>query len=182
MSFANDFCVEYDDECWVLAVSKNVYTYDEAGLTYDYVYVIELQQVPEPAGHFMANVYMVPCFDSLCYQGKNSVWAETGFERDYCYPHEYYYLIDTSVPFKVDIVSFDDEHLGQRSLLNIDGVIELLDKYAADVRFMDRLYGFYMDKFVNRIGTTGWDVMEYAINDGMDPMEAGMERVKARHR
>ena len=50
------------------------------------------------------------------------------------------------------------------------------DKIATVVDTVDALRGIYLDKVVNKIGTTGWDILNTYVGDGTDFIKATFDR------
>ena len=51
----------------------------------------------------------------------------------------------------------------------------VMDKIASVINMIDGLRGFYLDKIQNRIGTTGWMLLDDFIND-KDSIKATLEK------
>jgi hypothetical protein len=58
-----------------------------------------------------------------------------------------------------------------------EGVVKALAAIANVFESINDLRGFYFDKYVNRIGTTGWDMINAFIN-GSDWTKATFDRYK----
>ena len=54
---------------------------------------------------------------------------------------------------------------------------KLLETATQVLPFINRIIGFYMDKYINRIGTTNWDCLE-SLMDGSDWTHQAIERFK----
>ena len=63
-----------------------------------------------------------------------------------------------------------------RSLENKD-VLEKVNAAASAVAFYDGTRGFALDRYQNRIGSTGWDTLNECLH-GKDKIKAGLERLK----
>ena len=66
---------------------------------------------------------------------------------------------------------------GRGEIDNWDEVDNELLKIAHVFDVMDRFRGFSLDKYVNRIGTTGWDVLAHATK-GEDLFQPALDRYK----
>lgn len=58
-----------------------------------------------------------------------------------------------------------------------NGIIDILETATAVIPIVNNLIGFYMDKTVNRIGTTNWDLLKELLFDE-DAMKKTIERIK----
>lgn len=58
-----------------------------------------------------------------------------------------------------------------------NGIIEILETATAVIPHIDRLLGFYMDKPINGIGTTNWDLLKDLLFD-KDPLKESIKRIK----
>lgn len=144
----NIFNEEFFESDNVFFESKETFTHEEEGLTFNYKYAIE---AVECEGKIYYGLYLVPCADSLD-RSKRGVIA------DFC-------GVDES-----DITIYDIQSYGCGVLMGSEDVISeeidttYLDKIASVCGIIDSLRGFYLDKPQNRIGTSGWDMLDDYIN------------------
>lgn len=156
--------------------SKRVFKHEEEGLNFNYRYCIEVINMDEwtgdDSGEAMIMLKMVPELDSLCEKMRNSVLESCGLDA-------------------VDCTSFDVSNygcniglgdctidLGGNYLDECPELLEKLDTIASVFEAIDSLRGFYLDGAVNRIGTTGWDLLDDFIN-GKDFVQATLSRYSA---
>lgn len=52
------------------------------------------------------------------------------------------------------------------------------DEAASVVDNMNFMRGFYLDKAQNRIGTTGWDILNDLVGNGKSFIMAALDRMK----
>lgn len=132
-------------------VSKKVFHHDEDEIIFDYRYVVEVCDEIEE-GKFYVILYMVIAPDSLHEENKKSIRELIGIEDEDDFSYD-------------DIISCGgcDVQLGCEIVESEKEVHECLEAIANVYEFMDGLFGFYMDKYVNGIGTTGWDVIKHAV-------------------
>jgi hypothetical protein len=65
-----------------------------------------------------------------------------------------------------------------RKFRNFDDAEKYMrEMYVPHMDAIMGLCGFYLDKYVNRIGTTGWDYI-YEMTDGVDAHKVSMDRLK----
>jgi hypothetical protein len=58
-----------------------------------------------------------------------------------------------------------------------NGIIEILETATAVIPNINRLIGFYMDRTINGIGTTNWDLLKDLLFDN-DAIETTLKRIK----
>ena len=128
--------------------SKETFTHEEENLTFNYKYAIEAVQCE---GKIYYGLYLVPCADSLNKDKRSSVADCCGVDED-------------------EITIYDISSYGCNGCMGTEVVdneyIEdtYLDKIASVCGIIDSLRGFYLDKPQNRIGTSGWDMLDDYIN------------------
>lgn len=149
-------------------VSNKVYEHREEGLNFDYRYAIGVMDMGEITGEekICVGLCIVPEFKSLCQKNQDGLVKYFGFMDDI--EPEPYDLIDYG-----ECVNFAQEEFTYEEF---EGKLdEVLDIAASVISTIDTFFGFYMDKPVNRIGTTGWDFAESWI-DGSNPFTKVLDR------
>jgi len=84
--------------------------------------------------------------------------------------------------------AWDDEYVRSVEIANYglgvpawretgDNVKELKEKARKQAPSIEALIGFYLDKPVNKVGSTGWDILKDALTNE-SWMDAGLERAK----
>lgn len=58
-----------------------------------------------------------------------------------------------------------------------NGIIEILEIATAVIPYINRMIGFYMDRTINGIGTTNWDLLKDLLFDN-DAIETTLKRIK----
>lgn len=167
-------CIDLDETLFYQ--SKEVFQHREDDvLNFDYKYYIEVIDwdacTGEEKGVYMVNFGIVPMFESLNDEKKSSVISCCGCEDttpDVYDVHSY----GCSVPLgNVEIehhgMTYDECEELQTTLNGIANVFETID----------RLRGFFLDRHVNRIGSTGWDLLNDYIN-GVNFVRATLDRYK----
>lgn len=128
--------------------SKDTFTHEDDGLTFNYKYVIEAVWCE---GKIYYSLFLVPCADSLNKGKRLSVADCCGVEED-----------EISI---YDICSYGcNVCMGTEVVDNENIEDTYLDKVSSVYKVIDSLRGFYLDKYVNRIGNTGWDMLDDFIN------------------
>lgn len=128
--------------------SKETFTHEEDGLTFNYKYAIEAVWCE---GKIYYGLYLVPCADSLNKDKRSSV-------ADCCGVNEDEITINDISSYGCNVC------MGTEVVDNEDIEDTYLDKIASVYEVIDSLRGFYLDKYVNRIGNTGWDMLDDFIN------------------
>ena len=139
-----------DTEAWM---SKEVFHHDvedDPKDNFDYRYMIEAYQC-EDDGNTYYHIYMVPCYSSLSDKMKKNVLDCAGVEPEDINDRD---VFDYGCMIVLDSEKQEGEYNP-----------ETMDKIATVYKCIDSLRGFYLDRFQNRIGNTGWDMLAYYMND-----------------
>ena len=140
-------------------VSKETFTHEDDGLNFDYKYAIEADYC-EGKIFYMLN--LVPCANSLNKAKLESVASCSG--------------VDESEVNIYDICAYGcSVMMGCESVESEDVDEHYLNVIASVFESVDRLRGFYLDKYVNRIGNTGWDLLDDFVN-GKDYISKALNR------
>lgn len=142
-------------------VSKKIYDHDDdPDIKFKYQYVITCWVSPENNECYY-QLRIVPTFDSLHQSRKDKVVDFCGCEQVSISD-----MIGYGMSVLMDSTSSENGY-GQKIADNIAQVIDTIDSF----------FGFYLDKYQNRIGTTGWDMMSDFIK-GEDWDKATFARLK----
>ena len=164
-------CVrDADDE--VIFATKETYEHREEGLNFDYKFVIraenayELTGEPEYENVWHLSVMLVPTVDRLLPNKR-----EGTIDGEEC---TFVDLIDegSDVLFGFETVKVDPDK-GYDAVM-----IPKYDEAASVIDNMNFMRGFYLDKAQNRIGSTGWDILNSLVGDGKDFISAAFDRMK----
>lgn len=166
IKFEDKFETLFDD-CEAFFESKETFHHEDE-TSFDYKYCVEV--VPNEEETFIG-LYIVPTFESLCQKEKESIMS-------HC-------CVDEGDVNMFDICQYGDSILfGSISVPNDDkewseceAVTRALEDIANVFETMNSLRGFYLDKPVNIIGTTGWDLVESYMN-GKDWIKTTLDRAK----
>ena len=144
----------YDDNN-VIWETKDVFTHDDEEFSFKYKYMIEAvdfsdfdPDVEEDASKYYVEIHMVVDPESL----SKKVLANVKNTMD---EHIEYWDI---LRYGLSIQMAHNNELVLESELD-SKIIEAMNC----IPVIDGLRGFYLDKPWNRIGTTGWDTIQYAI-------------------
>lgn len=164
-------CVrDADDE--VIFATKETYEHREEGLNFDYKFVIraenayELTGEPEDEDKWHLEVMLVPTVDSLLPNKR-----EDTIDGEDC---TFIDLIDEGyyVQFGFETVKVDPAE-GYDAVMN-----PKYDEAASVIDNMNAMRGFYLDKPLNMIGSTGWDILNELVGNGKSFITAALDRVK----
>lgn len=166
-AFENEFETIYDD-CSSFHQSKEVFEHDADGdLRFKYrlcVNVVDLEEYDETAaGNALVELQLVPTFESLHETKRTSVLDCCGMEAGECGCYDV-----SQCGCEVTLASCE---------CAMEEVPAKLEAIANTYRTVNSLRGFYLDKYVNRIGTTGWDLLRDFVN-GVDFVQAAFSRYK----
>lgn len=139
----------YDDGDKVLQTIRT-YSYDypeDSELKFRYKYLITSNSLPDNEGMNLIALSLVICPDDLCTDVKNSILSSTD---GYCEYSDVLAYGTASIYIDNAIIKEGDEA----------DTISLMQNVISAI---DALFGFYIDKYVNRLGSTGWNVIRYAV-------------------
>ena len=157
---------DYDDTTFYL--SKRVYQHDlDPDFKFEYQYGVEAYRYEDENDntiHTFYTLYLIPTFKSLCDTKQKDVQKDVLF-----------FTGNEENPNTMDVFDY-----GMNVILcmeNTDGEYDksVMDKIASVINMIDGLRGFYLDKIQNRIGTTGWMLLDDFIND-KDSIKATLEK------
>lgn len=168
-------CVrDADDE--VIYESKQTYEHREEGLNFDYKFVIraenayELTGEPEDENVWHMEMLLVPTIDSLLPKRQKDLQDMVGEDGE---PNIIDLIDDGSyVRFGFEAVKVDPDK-GYDAVMN-----PKYDEVASVVDIMNSMRGFYLDKPWNRIGSTGWDMLNDLVGNGKSFIMASLDRMK----
>jgi len=163
-----------DDE--VIFATKETYEHREEGLNFDYKFVIraenayELTGEPEYENVWHLEMLLVPTIDSLLPKNQKYLQDMVGEDGE---PN----LIDlidegSYVQFGFEAVKVDPDK-GYDAVMN-----PKYDEAASVVDNMNAMRGFYLDKPWNKIGSTGWDILNGLVGNGKSFITAALDRMK----
>ena len=150
----------YYDEPFI-AVSKETFRheFEDEDLKFSYKYAIEVQPCE---GNVFYSLYLVPTFDSLCKSKQESIAEYADIE-----------------PTIEDILSYGISVLMGHEMVESTDTIDMdkVNCIASVLWSIDGLRGFNLDAYKNRIGTTGWDLLnDYIL--GIDAIQTTLARYK----
>ena len=156
--------------------SQETFKHDvDDDLYFEYKYVVEIYDMDEltgeDTGDYSVSLLLVPTFESLCKEKREGVLDCTGVDEDSV---TLYDVISYGISVPLGNVSV--KHNG-KSMDKCEGLQEKLRAIANVFESIDGLRGFYLDRYVNRIGTTGWDLLHDYVN-GKDFIKATLDRYK----
>lgn len=138
----------FNDTDMVFYESKEIFHHEEEGLTFDYKYAIAGEYCE---GELYYSLYLVPCVDSLSEEKRASVASCCGIDEE-----------EITI---YDIWSYGcNVHLGTEKEKGEEFNDEYFNLIASVFETINSMRGFYLDRYVNRIGNTGWDMLNDFVN------------------
>ena len=168
-------CVrDADDE--VIYESKETYEHREEGLNFDYKFAIrtenayEMTGEPEDENMWHMELFLVPTIDSLLPNKQKELQDMVG---EYGEPNIIDLIDEGSyVQFGFEAVKVDPDK-GYDAVM-----LPKYDEAASVVDSMNAMRGFYLDKPLNKIGSTGWDILNGLVGNGKSFITAALDRMK----
>lgn len=166
-NFEDKFEYEQNDFEQKILVSKEIFTHKEDDLEFKYRYVIECtQRYWENKDDYLVQLHFVICPESLNEKYKAGVMECAGLEN----PNDI--LVSDLLMYGGADISFGEEIAEEDEL-------EAVFLATANVfESMDSIRGFYIDRYWNQIGSTGWDTINHAVK-GDDLFKPAFDRMSA---
>lgn len=155
-------------------VSKEKYSLEFNGQEIPYRFCllgsyIESDETEEPV--WLISLRLLPDYNFFDKKGIQKI------RKDYCLGEdEKIYAIDVVFEFELPIIDHEQK-IFKEHFSKDEEFQEYLLGIAYHCQVISRIIAFPMDKTVNRIMTTNWDLLE-AILTGCNPFEKGLERCK----
>lgn len=146
----------FEDSNWsgdneMYYISKETFHHDEDELSFDYKYIIEFaERYWENKEDYAVTLHMVILPQSCCKKHLEKVAQFSGIE------------VDEVTWYDLLMHGGFDVVFGRTTCENED-IDKTILEIAHVLKTMDGLFGFYMDKSWNRIGSNGWDNASYAV-------------------
>lgn len=169
--FEDKFDVLYDD-CGAFFESKEVFHHEDE-TSFDYKYCVDVCDLSSACGEekYGIELAVVPMFNSLCEKQKKSILDYSCVSEDEVTTKDIY-RDGTSI-----MIGYTDVPNEGKPWDECEGVVKALAAIANVFETINGLRGYFFDKQVNQIGTTGWDLIEAYIN-GSDWVKATLDRYK----
>ena len=161
IKFDEKFEVIYDNSERMIAQSKETFTHEEEGFNFKYKYVVDVIDGCTWDGEdvYYIDFVLVPTYDSLGEKHKKSVLSSACVDE--CDVNIYDVLADgVSLFLGSETFSTNDVPMDEN-----EEVMGALDSIASVFELINSIRGFYFDRYVNKIGNTGWDFLNDYIND-----------------
>ena len=170
----------YSTDDQMLFVSKELYNYNapEENRMFDFNLVLELQILEldssdEDNWELISNLYLVPTIKNIHSSIKEDILKEynnINNEDEILLPDllwaTQFPVLHSECP-KLEFDTFDENN-------------EEISKYLLSASIVaettERIRAMYLDKVMNRIGTTNWDLLDGVLH-GIDPFKQSLERV-----
>lgn len=169
--FEDKFDIIYGD-CGAFFESKDVFHHED-GISFDYKYCVEVVDLDDFCGEekYGIELAVVPMFNSLCEKRKKSI-LDCSFVCEDEITTADIHQEGTSIT-----IGYTDVPNEGKPWNECEGVAKALAAIANVFETIDAMRGFYFDRAVNQVGTTGWDLIDSFIN-GNDWVKATLDRHK----
>lgn len=162
-------CVRDNDE-ELIYLSKKKYEHREEGLNFDYRYMISVlsmgefvEEIKEDSAYCI-EVYLVVSPDYLHEKVRSEIENFTG---GYC---EYVDILEYGLGVRM---LYEDKTYSE------DVMYEIINNVSCLIDPVNSFRGFYLDRFVNRAGNTGWDLIKNCL-DGVSYISRLLERMEVK--
>lgn len=165
-----------DNDGEVIYESKQTYEHRDEGLNFDYKYVIRAENAYELTGDSDAEnkwyleLMLVPTIGSLLPNQQEELKARCGED----YEPDMTDLVDDG-----SYVQMGFEEVFVDPAQGFDAIMpQKIAEVASVVESINSMRGFYLDRAYNRIGSTGWDILNNLVGDGKSFITAALDRYK----
>lgn len=156
-NFSNEVKLNWEEVTTDYLQTIKVYQHEEEELNHYYRYAIQVIDMDSACGEsgFEVIAYYIVDFESLTHKHKKSISESYGHDaKDF----------DESFVNAYDLIAQGcSVQLAHKHVDNEEDVDNAIHEGMAFCETVDGMRGFYLDRSWNRIGTTGWDVISYAI-------------------
>ena len=171
----------YDTDDQMLFISKELYKYNapEEKRIFDFNLVLELQILEldssdnEDNYELVSNLYLVPTIQNI----HKSIKEEIIKEYDNINNENEILLIDLLCQTQFPVLHSECPNL---EFNTFDENYEEISKYLLSASIIaettERIRAMYLDKIMNMIGTTNWDLLDGVLH-GIDPFQQSLKRV-----
>lgn len=169
--FEDKFDTLYDD-CGAFFESKETFHHEDE-TSFDFKYCVEVCDLSSACGEekYGIELAVVPMFNSLCEKQKKSILDCSCVSEDEVTTMDIYQE-GTSI-----MIGYTDVPNEGKPWDECEGVVKALAAIANVFESINGLRGFFFDKKINKIGTTGWDLIDSFVN-GSDWLKATLDRYK----
>jgi hypothetical protein len=172
VDFDEHFEEYYDSDDRVVYFSKKTFRHEEGGyLDFSYKYAIVVTDVGAYTGEedapIVVELMLVPSFNDLTEENKEGL-RESGGYSDNEISEDWLWMdvLDYSYAVKMGEEIIDNPTDDIRDeWIESEPIKAILESVVAVYESIDRIRGFYLDRAWNMIGTTGWDILNNAINN-----------------
>jgi hypothetical protein len=164
----------YDDDGRFTLETKNTYEHkdDEEGKSFKYKYVISGYVVDEEKGDANIDLFLAVLPESMCEESRAKVASCMGWEEGCGWELGARDVADYGLGVRIDSEIYDFKGDGYH-IFDKKETKHIIKSICLVLGAIDGLRGFSMDKAYNRIGTTGWDVIEECLT-GRDAIRASL--------
>ena len=154
---------DYDND---LFLTKETFKHSEPGLAFSYKYGFRVFEIDD--GRYATELFMAILPSSMCKAKREEIAAFCGIEESQVTLDDAIgTVMCATIPFAQETVEAD----------KLD---EAKDGAASALPCFNSLRGFYLDRAVNRIGVTGWDLIKEAKGKIKDAITSGAHSTERR--
>ena len=168
--------IEWTTDDQIILKSKEIYKYDfeEDNMKFDYRLILrfEILEIDELSDQIYVTLYLVPTAEYLDSKKVQQVCKDYDVK-----PH----MIDFDMMSNEFIFPMlVQETIDIENTQEFSEKDEYIEKYLLSASIasevIERMLGFYMDKIMNMIGTTNWDLLHSCLTD-IDPFKLALDRI-----
>lgn len=154
----------YNDAGYLFLLGKKEFQHEEEGLNFKYRYAIRVLDLEELSGEEGAPIniglWLIPSPESLCEEIRESMISTIGDEDI-----DYFDVAEYGISVRMADEYLEGIKEDKYNLYDIEAIRERIEAITATYESVNSLRGFYLDRIWNRMGVTGWDTLNNAINN-----------------
>ena len=163
-----------DDEIIFKSKEKYKYDFEEDNMKFDYHLVLHLEvlEIEELNEQIYSTLYLVPTAEYLAPKKVQQVCKDYDVK-----PHMIDFdMMHSEFIFPILAQETIDIEKIQEFSENDNYIQQYLLSSSISSESINMLLGFYMDKIMNMIGTTNWDLLHSCLED-IDPFKVSLNRI-----
>lgn len=171
VDFDKHFEEVYNNEDRVFYLGTKEFLHEEEDFTFRYRYGIKVTDIAYATGEagepIVVELILLPSFDDLCDKAKESIKDCMGWDEGDEPSEEWKYFDIAEYSYSI-LMGHTEIHLSEDDIYDWTDskpIRDIFEAITAVYEVIDRLRGFYLDRAWNRIGTTGWDMLNHALKN-----------------
>lgn len=147
----------------IYLIGKREFKHEEGSLTFKYRYVvtvIDMEEITDEDLPVTVELSLVVTPSSMTQERRKDIAYTNGMEDEEDYVPSFEDVVMEGVGITFGRYAVEGV---EGDMLEDKRIQEILEEISKKYETMDSMRGFYLDRPWNRIGTTGWDMLEHLV-------------------